>query len=449
MVSQLFHTNIPIAKILMTPIQDSDGVIHRSGVDDRGLYIVSEVRNDIKISDEVWDKIVKREIRGFSIGGEYLSKPTTECVNGKCHKRVDDIELHEVSIVANPANKVALFTVLKDDSLSKLAELTNKISDKLISEGVIQVSKRPYSDGKYGIWVHTSLPILDEHVAKNMSLDGFKVVKEKCPYNEWISLFDLALLRPYSIREEVLTGGIPVDSKDASLLDKSESVGEPTLSIEVKEEKKENVATPVECVEANTDVVPPQVEKQPLTLEIIAADLAKMLERLNGIEAKFNEYSKAEYPWDQCISDRLADGYSQEQADKICGAIRSGTVQRKGTETKVDWDAWLTEFEKNENKMIKSVDPPKPVEAPKPTVNLQPEVNTSVSIQNQLENTNTINVPIQEVKQVEQPKTPEPVVETPKVVVRGVVPPPKREEDTSSLLERLYKTPWSKLREMS
>jgi len=36
--------------------------------------------------------------------------------------------------------------------------------------------------------------------------------------------------------------------------------------------------------------------------------------------------SEAEYPWDQCIRDRLADGYTEEQAQKICAAIKNRTV---------------------------------------------------------------------------------------------------------------------------
>jgi hypothetical protein len=35
------------------------------------------------------------------------------------------------------------------------------------------------------------------------------------------------------------------------------------------------------------------------------------------------EFSFARYPWDQCISDRLADGKSQEAAENICGWIKA------------------------------------------------------------------------------------------------------------------------------
>ena len=41
------------------------------------------------------------------------------------------------------------------------------------------------------------------------------------------------------------------------------------------------------------------------------------------------EKKEATYPWDQCIADQLDRGYTQDQADKICGAIRA---QNESTE---------------------------------------------------------------------------------------------------------------------
>jgi len=36
-----------------------------------------------------------------------------------------------------------------------------------------------------------------------------------------------------------------------------------------------------------------------------------------------------DYPWDQCISDQLAAGYSQESADKVCGYIKSKNMSKE------------------------------------------------------------------------------------------------------------------------
>jgi len=35
----------------------------------------------------------------------------------------------------------------------------------------------------------------------------------------------------------------------------------------------------------------------------------------------------AEYPWDECIRDMKSQGYSEEAANNICGAIKAGTAR--------------------------------------------------------------------------------------------------------------------------
>jgi HK97 family phage prohead protease len=398
-VNQLFHTNVPIASILLDPIVDADGITHKSGMDSRGLYIVSELRDDIKIANDVWNSIQLGKISGFSIGGEYLSPPVTECFAGKCHSVVNDIELHEVSIVDSPANKVSLFNILKNDSLSKLGELTSNLKDRILNEGVVQVSKNPYSDGKYGVWM--SIPI-------ELSVpDGFKVVKEKCPQNEWISLFDLALLRPYSVKEEVITGSIPGGSKDASLLDKPNSVEESALTDEVKQE----IVNPdVKQSEVVTPTVAPVEERKPLTLEILAADIARI------VESQFNMLNllslKADKP-----KEKVEDEESDEDKKKKL-------EEEKAKEKPVE-------------KMAKSEATPPPA-TPIPPVEVKieaPKVEIKVEA--------PPPVKVEEVKVPERVPIPEPTES--KVIVRGLATP-KPEYDVGKVdLLKLHKTPWKKL----
>ena len=52
----------------------------------------------------------------------------------------------------------------------------------------------------------------------------------------------------------------------------------------------------------------------------ITAVMAKSLDYMREQEEL---ESKAKYPWDQCIRDRIRDGYSMESAKKICGSIRA------------------------------------------------------------------------------------------------------------------------------
>ena len=48
--------------------------------------------------------------------------------------------------------------------------------------------------------------------------------------------------------------------------------------------------------------------------------------RIKDLIKKSEEEYLADYPWDQCISDQLAEGYTQEVAEKICGAIKNRVI---------------------------------------------------------------------------------------------------------------------------
>lgn len=112
-IGMVMHSNIPIAKVI-AEFTESNGTVHKSGVDDTGLYIVSKIRDDIRKANEVWDLINSEppELVGYSIGGEALLRSTV-CDGKTCHDQIDELEIHEISIVDNPANQSSLFTVLK------------------------------------------------------------------------------------------------------------------------------------------------------------------------------------------------------------------------------------------------------------------------------------------------------------------------------------------------
>jgi len=115
----LMHSNIPIIKIL-DEYKDKDGQIWKSEVDDNGLFIVAEVRQDITKGVQTWELIEKGKLTGFSIGGEALGKPVKVCEGNKCYDRVDKMELHEIAVVDRPANTPSIFKIVKrDNSLSK------------------------------------------------------------------------------------------------------------------------------------------------------------------------------------------------------------------------------------------------------------------------------------------------------------------------------------------
>lgn len=449
-ILSLLHSNIPLAKVVFDPVQDSDGTLYRSGVDERGLYIVAKVRDDVKIANDAWQKIESGELRGFSIGGQNVIPPVKECKDGICRKIPQKIELHEVGIVTRPANRVSLFTVLKDDSLLRLSEESNKIHDMIFRESIVKVSKVPDIEGKYHIFVDSKedCPMKNmvsmeiEQFCINAKIDSFKVVKEMDSTVDWIPLFDLALLRPFTIKgDESLTEDSGTVASTLSPTDKP-IVSELTMS-EKKDEKKEGMSTKqtvdpiqVKPEEVKSETLVP-VEKPveaiaPLTLETLAADIASIKEQIGKLAKANEDLEKAKYPWDQCISDRLADGYSQERAEKICGAIKAGTIRHSAT--KEDMDKFIeSEIAKTD---IKKAETPKVEPLPEVKVEVKP-----------------VEVKLPEVKVVEQPTIVQPV--TPPVEVAPVVEPiePKivqrgksvsHEEPKAELdLLGIYKMKWS------
>jgi HK97 family phage prohead protease len=107
----LVHQNIQVGKILP---QYNDLSTH---VDDRGLFIVAELRNDLEVANKVWDKIMDGGFNSFSISGEVLLDHK-ECNEEKCFRIIDKINIFEVSVCSSPVNKDSGFVVIsKGDSV--------------------------------------------------------------------------------------------------------------------------------------------------------------------------------------------------------------------------------------------------------------------------------------------------------------------------------------------
>jgi len=109
----LMHSNIPVGEVL-EKFTEKDGTVHTSGVDNTGLYIISKIRDDIKKGKETWDMIKRGVLKAYSIAGEAL-KRLLQCEGDNCYKQINELELHEISIVDTPANKPSTFTILKRD----------------------------------------------------------------------------------------------------------------------------------------------------------------------------------------------------------------------------------------------------------------------------------------------------------------------------------------------
>lgn len=107
----LSHTNLTIGKIV-----PSYGKL-KTHVDDKGLFIVGEIRQDLETANEVWDMVVDGQLRGFSISGEVIEEHN-ECNEQSCFNVIDKINIFEVSLCQYPVNKLSGFVVVSKSNVN-------------------------------------------------------------------------------------------------------------------------------------------------------------------------------------------------------------------------------------------------------------------------------------------------------------------------------------------
>jgi HK97 family phage prohead protease len=91
---------------------NQNGDIYKSGVDDKGLYLVSEVRPDITIANKVEKEIEAGVIRSYSIAGSALDK-SVETKGNRVIMVVNELELAEISFCEKPVNQESNFDIIK------------------------------------------------------------------------------------------------------------------------------------------------------------------------------------------------------------------------------------------------------------------------------------------------------------------------------------------------
>lgn len=112
----LSHDDVPIGKVLLE-YTDSFGTIHKSGVDSRGLYVVSELRKDTKTANELWQQIQQWGGRGaYSISANTFTDPKVCFTDqGELYHRYEPAsgELNSITVGREGANDQAIFQIVK------------------------------------------------------------------------------------------------------------------------------------------------------------------------------------------------------------------------------------------------------------------------------------------------------------------------------------------------
>ena len=123
---QLAHSNIQVGEVVPT-YTDTEGRLWKSEVDDVGMFVVIQLRDDIEKSREVAAEIRKGKLRGFSIGGQAFKRVRKSDPKHGDYQEISKLELHEITICEKGINPEATFRILKQETDSE-KNIKNKVT---------------------------------------------------------------------------------------------------------------------------------------------------------------------------------------------------------------------------------------------------------------------------------------------------------------------------------
>ena len=132
---QLAHSNIQVGEVVPS-YTDTEGRLWKSEVDDVGMFVVIQLRDDIEKAREVAAEIRKGKLRGFSIGGQAFKRVRKSDPRHGDYQEISKLELHEITICEKGINPEATFRILKQETDSEDIE-KNKVK-KMTDENDMQ-----------------------------------------------------------------------------------------------------------------------------------------------------------------------------------------------------------------------------------------------------------------------------------------------------------------------
>ena len=130
---QLAHSNIQVGEVIPN-YTDNNGRMWKSEVDDAGMFVVVQLRNDIEKAREVAAEVRKGNLRGFSIGGQAFKRVNKSDNTHGSYQEISKLELHEVTICEKGINPEATFRILKEDKdNNKVSKMTDDVMEQMSS----------------------------------------------------------------------------------------------------------------------------------------------------------------------------------------------------------------------------------------------------------------------------------------------------------------------------
>ena len=241
------HSNVQVGEVI-EQYRDSNGTLHKTGVDGVGFYVVIKMRDDIEKAKEINRGIRKGTLRSFSIGGQAISKRERKSEEYGEYNEIDNLELHEVTICEKGINPEAKFDILKAKGGKEMTEKLEKALEELnglltqVREvtGTDSITKEEEDMKMYEKEDET---MKEEEEVETMEVESMDDMEEKA--------LDEDSTRDYEAGEEVVSGGKPKAAPAALSVSKGlEGTDFTTLDLSAENVEKAYEAYKAEQLEA-------------------------------------------------------------------------------------------------------------------------------------------------------------------------------------------------------
>ncbi|MFH1547154.1 MAG: Hint domain-containing protein, partial [bacterium] len=173
----ILHSDVQIGWALPIHIT-KNGRIYKSGVDDKQLWLLAEIRNDTKIANRVRDEIEKGNLRSYSIAG---SATNTSQMQKGANKfmQVNALELAEVTICIVPWTKIWTQKGLKEIKDVTTDDVVYTHKNKW--QSVLQVMSREVHENLIKIVIENDKEIIltGNHPIRTITGHGYQWVDAK------------------------------------------------------------------------------------------------------------------------------------------------------------------------------------------------------------------------------------------------------------------------------
>ena len=247
------HSNVQVGEVI-EQYRDSNGSLHKTGVDGVGFYVVIKMRDDIEKAKEINRGIRKGTLRSFSIGGQAISKRERKSEEYGEYNEIDNLELHEVTICEKGINPEAKFDILKAKGGKEMTEKLTKALEEL--NGLLTQVREVTGDTVTKEDELETMEMKEEETMKeedveSMDMEDKMSMKEDDDLESMDKALDEDSTRDYEAGEEVVSGGKPKAAPAALSVSKGlEGTDFTTLDLSAENVEKAYEAYKAEQLEA-------------------------------------------------------------------------------------------------------------------------------------------------------------------------------------------------------